>query len=542
MSRRRIVWLGLWVVVLVAIVLTARYADSLFMARMSGGTPQANQIFKLLPEETEVLVYDQNFEEHWKRFKKSNLFFSLRNLSVVRGGIDQSGLSDAELDSLEKWIFRFWGPTAVVSYSQKTNSLYLLSPVGNYAECLEWFQRLATSSFRKNLPWTPRKVQDQWVLEYAKNSGGRSFVAQLATIRGIAVLAISEKKDPMNVIINASLYGASFGPNLEKFLEKTRGKPDQVCGFVRMLEGDRLKESLGLEWILDVQSAEKIKLEIKAPVQSIQQQMKAEKNSLLAALRQPDDQISLFGSWEDLKMFWAECEERLPKKWTEPVNAIKPEGVLGSYQKIWNPIWDKLGDDLFLSLGEVQMFSDRYQIPFPHVTIAMPFTEKALFIKAVESTVQKANAEQDANLLIRKVVVGDLGYYDVRMGNSSWKQSHGLKQFPVFAFAKDLLIVSSNTGSMEKILQKLAQGSELTPEIVYGIDLRMRLHQAPQTIQILLGAVGAFNSEGDNIFLSPTVMHFMSEITSVMKQLGDSHLVMTYEPGSIVLSGELLLN
>ncbi len=546
LSRIRcFIWLILWSAAGIWVFLATRHADRIFLEYIEGGAPASGPatVCELLPSHVEAFVYNENFHENWKALRDSEFYSTLKGISGFREILNAWNLGDKELSSFEKWILQSWGPSLAIGYSREKETLYLLSPIGNREKCIEWLQQTSCSSFGAQMKWEPRQLQGHWRLESVGSpSLASQFNAQFYPIHGMAVLAISPKPDPLSEIFrvvdapqNSLTHAAGFSSFFQEGLQHSR----QVFGFLRPFADKKGFESLGFEWRVAVERDGKATAEIHAPVRSI---VTASTDSpdaaTLAHLRQPDDMISVLASWEDLQVIREKCLQHLPAAWTAPLRAMDPDSMLGSYRTIWDQVFSKLGHSIFVGLGEADIISEKYRIPFPRTVLAMPFDEPDVFKQALEATVLRLNREQKANLLIRKEVRSYGEYYEIRMENSVWRQQHGLKEIPAVAFAKDLLIISSDSSSMEKVLEHFAtHDGEATGMSSDGVDFRISMRRASDTVRILLGVFGVLDPQGENVFLSPGMMRFLSEVRPVMEQFGDSHIVFTFKPGHIQLHG-----
>ncbi len=542
MWKHRYLYLGsiLWVAIGVGIFLATGWADRTFRTYMDSGTAAIGTACELLPANVSAFAYDENFSKDWNILRKSNFYSALKDTFQLRNILEAWKIGEGRLSPFEKWILQFWGTQLIVASSKDGGTLYFLSPIGNREKCIKRFCQMAFSSFGEHVNWKPRRLQNHWYFEadasYFLSTG---FHIQFCPIRGVAVMAISRKVDPLlPIFYTAEIQETSLArtPGFSNFFRRGLQR-NQLFGFIRLFANEESKNSLGVEWNFLMEREGQAALDVRLAIPSITVTSKgAAQSELLSQLKQPDDLISTIFSWEDAQMVWNECLRYFPAKWIKPVDQIRAGMWWNTYKEYWEPVFEKLGHEGFIGLGDSNVISDKYQIPFPRTVLAFPFTDSEAFLHAMEATVLKCNQESEANLVIRKTVRSYGEYYEVRMGNSTWKDQYGLRQLPVVAFSGGLFILASSEDAMEKVLQSLVANTTKTQRLnIEGIDFQIQMRQAPDTIRILLGALGAFNPHGENVFLSPTTMRSLSEVFSLMKQFGDSHLALTYQPGQVCL-------
>ncbi len=539
-------WVLLWMATGYGIFYGMREADYTFLKFMDVGEPSLATACDLIPANVQAFACDVHFRENWKEFRKSSVYPSIRGLSVFREACEGLRLGDRDLTALEQWISQYWGSGVVAAYSRENEALYLLSPVGRREECVEWFRRMRWSPFGQHITWTPRifdlnpdgKVsalpKNLWCFEadgaYFSTPG---YNIQFHAIHGVAVLAISRKKDPLLDILRTDAApdkSLAKSAGFSEFFAQGLQHPERPFGFVRLGGDTKSADGLGARWSVVVEKDGRVALDVRIPAPTIAGSMVAVSQfDLLARLRQPDDLVSTVFSWEDAQTLWKEGQRRLPSAWTATIREGQVDAALGSYKDIWKPILDKLGHEMFVGFGDSSVISEKYRVPFPRTIVAVPFTDSVGFIKALEATVQKCNREQEANLVIRKGGSGD--YYEVRMGSAAWQARHGMKELPVFAISNGLLILAPGGEVMEKALKTFSENASRPVEKTEGLEIRLNLRKSPGTVRILLAALGLLNPQGDNVFLTPSMMHSMSELFALMEQFGDSRLTLTYAPG-----------
>lgn len=550
------IWLLLWAGTGAWIWWSTREADYQFQKYMEAGSPTMETACELIPGNVDAFACHMRFRGEWKEFRRTGLCSTLKGLSVFREAAEALKITGSDLSPIEKWTAEFWGPGLVAAYSRKSETLYLLSPVGRREECIDWFRRMAVSDFGGHITWKPHELDVGVGKGAATAQKGLScfdadstyfsspgWNVQFHAVRGVAVLAISRKRDPLLEMLQVDREpGRSLAksPGFMEFFRRGLDHPEQPFGFVRLAGGAAPSPGLGLEWKVSRGAEDRVILEASLPVPGITgTAVNDPQLDPLDRVRQPEDLVGILCTWEDVKALWNGISPRLSAGWKDPVEQVRVEEMLGSYKDIWKPVLDGLGHEVFIGFGDANPLSERFTLPIPRTILACPFTDSAGFMKALEATVLKCNREEQADLLIRKVVRPFGEYHVVRMGNASWKSRHGLKELPVFAFSNGILLLAPGEDTMEKALRHLVENAGRPVDKITGVDIRLDMRKSPNTVRILLGALGTLNPRGDNVFLTPAMMRSMSEISSLMEQFGESRLVLSYRPGFIELRATL---
>ena len=531
------VWLLLWGAAGAGIFMAGWQADRRFTAYLQGGSPSAEMVDRLLPDHVRFFVHDPNFRQNWPRVRSSPLYRALQNISIFKDTLAAWNLDGETESSFEKWLLKGWGPAVTVAWSEERQALYILSAVGNREESLRWLEQIASSYWAREMKWQLRRLDQQWCLESTQPLASSSrLYAQLCPIHGVAVLAISPNPDPLREILHREVSargGLLQSPGFSEFRGWSTQTPAQLHGFAHALPRAGSNGKARLEWGLSIGDNGKSHLHFRFPVTAVATASGGDSQvEKLAQLRQPDDLLAIVAACNDLEALRSECMRHFPSAWTAPLEGLNRDNLLGSFRPIWDPVISGTGDHLFIGLGEAEYVSEKYRVPFPRTIIAMPFQETAPFLQALEATVYRLNRSAAANLTIRKVVRPYGEYYEIHMAPTAWRERYGIRELPVFAFAEGLAIISSNSASMEKLLQHMANhpgttSASLSPGVVFQVNMR----RAPNTVKILLGALGLLDPGGENIFLSPEAMRSLNEVYAVMEAFGDSQLVFSSEPG-----------
>lgn len=522
--RSALIWIVLWIAVAMGAFWSGNKATQTLDAYLDVGGPSIAAASELIPAQINFFVYDAHFSQEWKALRGSNFYGALKGLSALREPLESWKITEKEFSPAEKWLTEFFGPEVLLGVSTESKSVYLVSPIGKRDAVIDWLLRMVVADEGKGVKWKLRQIDGRWCLDAEEGLAPAQYKVQLSVINGIAVLAIGREGDPIAPVLqlaSKSGQGLATEKAFDAFFKAGLAQGNAPFGFFRPSAG----QSLGVQWTLAAQVEGKVTLDLVVPRISAPATTVQPSSSALAGLRQADDYISCVASWDEVRVLWEEALQRLPASWTTSMREINLKSAMGSFDSVWTPVFDKLGRNVFIGLGESEVISEKYRIPVPRAVIAFPLTDTAGFIVALEKTVLEANERLGAKLLIRKGPKGN--YYEVRMGKSEWREQHGLKQLPVFAFSNGLLIIAPDTSAMEKALAN-AKSTEVR---IDGIDLQVNMRSAPATVRILLAALGAFNAQGENVFLSPRVLHGLSEMATIMEQFGRSDFVIHNEPG-----------
>ncbi len=529
---RRLSWTLLWLVFIGGIAWSGYRANRQFDEFMEGGMTATVSSARMIPASVSFFAYAPTFRRDWKELRTSRFFDSLAKLPAVQNLSEAMGWNEKGLSPAELWVTRFWGPGVMLGYSEEKKIFLLTSSVGKREACAQWLMDMALDSSRAQGKWIRRSIEGHWCLEPGDRVWTRGLNVQFTLVSGVAVLAMGQGDNPLaGVLAELRKNKGDVLSQYQGIVEQALSNPTETAGFMRWPT-----EGAGVTtWNLK-QENEGVAVNVSIPASMITTESLLVKASpVLQGLRQPDDLISTVLSWEDLTGLWKECGEALPRSWTEPFRQVDVKALMGVFYDRWKPVMESLGHEVFIGLGQSETLSDKYQIPFPRTVVAVPFSEPELFVSALESTVLECNQRLHADLVIRKVVKPFGEYYSIRMGESEWRRQHGLKELPVVGFSRGMLMAAPNAADMEKALSNFFEKSSQDFEVTRGIDLQMDMRNSPSTIRILLASLGAFNSQGENIFLSPKAVSVLSEVFGVMDVFGDSKLTFTHRAGEISL-------
>ncbi|MBI4027651.1 MAG: hypothetical protein HY360_21875 [Verrucomicrobia bacterium] len=533
---RKAVWLLLWMALGAGTLAAMKRADQAFLSYMETGGLSGSAIYELLPADVRFFAHIHQAREEWKAFRQSGLFSALRNVPATRAIFDEWGLVEGEWSAFERWILQFWGPEIIIAGSEKTQAIYIFSPLGNRGQCADWLLQMAASPFGFRVKWRPGQLEGRWCLE----TDGASFLppgfhAQFYPIHGAAALAISRRPNPMLELCrlaNDPADGLLHAPRFPDFLHEQLGQSKRAFGFIRSSQ-DNHSEDLGLEWNLAAEKNGDAVLDARLPMLAgVPNPSREPSPPILKRLRQSDDVISMTTSWENLETGWSEWLQRTPPAWNEALKNIGRNATTEIFKEIWSPVFDKLGRHVFIGLGDSVLISERHRLPFPRTVLAFPLEDKDVFVRTIEATVLKCNREWTAGLLIRKITCPNGPYYEVRQADSLWKRKLELKNLPAFAFVSGLLVVSTGGDSMEKILQQMASAPAVPGELNEdGINLWIDLKRAPQIAAFPLVAIGLFHAEDKNESIPSRKLNFPQEWTPILERFGEARLRVTFGSG-----------
>jgi hypothetical protein len=533
---RRMVWLVLWVIVFAGMWIGGQRADQVFEKYVEAGNPKTETIYELIPSNTQVFAQSRDFSKEWRVFRKSETYRSFSSLPPVRDVLKTWKMNEAELSLLEKWILQNWGPSLVIAASRQTETIYFYSPVGPRQQCLRWLLRMQQAFFSDNIRWDAAFRDGHWHVDVELPFLPAGWKAQFFPVRGIAVLAIGRKADPLAEVLRLADGGRDSlfqDPAFNGFLARGSRVPNATFGFVRSGDEKSSTTGFGVQWLIAHEADGRLFVDVSFPVNNTGASTALYQDlQKLAMLRQDDDQIAMVASWEDLGAIGEECSRFLPKPFRESFLSGGSRLPEPFSRQNWEPVLNKLGHSVFIGLGKSELISDKFNVPFPRTVVAFPYTEQNQFLRVMENLVLKSNSQQYANLLIRKVAQPCGTYYELRMGSSPWRDTHGLKELPVFAFSNGMLILALNCETMEKALQTLnARIEKPAPEKIEGVNVWANLRTLPESLRLLLAASVLIQSRNENVFVTPSAMQTLNDIVSILQQFGETSINLTYENG-----------
>lgn len=540
----RITWLVLWLAALAGMWAGARHADRGFQDYMAASRPGAEALYDLIPSTVDVFFQSGDTAKEWRTLRKSEFYRAFANLSLVHDALKAWKLDETELSALEKWILQHWGTGLTVAYSRKSETLLVYSPIGRRQPCVEWLIQMQQTLILEDIRgYTTRQVEGHWCVDAELPFLPPGWKAQFFPVRGIGVLAIGRHAEPLAEVLRvAKDREKSLGRNsaFAAFLAKGRQIPGGSFGFLRLGEDGPSPPDLGLQWQFTRGTDGRFLVDMTWPVTYTGSTTAANPDlANLALLRQGDDQLALVSSWDDLVALGSVGSRFLSESALRSLRTANPQLPLSFGREDWEPVLSKLGHSLFVSFGKDAVLSDKFNVTFPRTVIAVPFNEPNQFLRALESSVLKSNNQNQTNLLIRKVAQPYGTYYEVRMGNSRWREGHGLKELPTFSFTNGMLILALNCETMEKALQALTANAAAPAPKIEGVSLWTRTKSLPDTLRLLLAATVIFQPRNENVFVSPTTMRTLNEIFSVAQQFSETDFGLTCEGGRARLQARL---
>src|ERR1043166_9131708 len=107
--RRVILWLGLVLLLLALLaiagaVVVTKWGEQAYSSGMGTIVPSAATACSLLPPDMDFFAQDNDFPEHWRAFRKSDVYGSITGISTFRDILDTWKLGDREISAFETWV------------------------------------------------------------------------------------------------------------------------------------------------------------------------------------------------------------------------------------------------------------------------------------------------------------------------------------------------------------------------------------------------------------------------------------------------------
>lgn len=537
------VWLVLWGLLGTLMVAAMFRADRAFQSYLTRGSSDFQTACELLPADVSMLASNGNFVKEWEALKKLHVYRMLASTGDGRGILDAWKLGAAEPSPFEKWLLQCWGNRLVLAWSADRQTLFIMSPLEDRGACLKWLGRILLSAHSEHLDWAVKNLGARRYLEVdASRFLSQGFNARFHLVRGVAVTAISRKKDaPIEItqMNGSSDRSLARSADFSEFLRRVSRQRDQIFGVFRWAADDKPAGIDGMGWALSSDGDGSVHFEVQILDPAIQSVSTTVHGSgALAGLRQVDDLASGIFCWKDGRVVWDGCLRQFPKKWGQSLREMQPPPWLKSHQAFWDPVFAKLGDAIYIGFGDVDFISDKYRVAIPRTVAAIPLADKAAFLGALEATVLKCNQEQDARLVIRKTVRAYGEYYEVRMGSSRWRQENGLKELPLVAFSKGLVILSLGAERMERVLQQAnAEPLEQAAVDLEGVDLRIQMKKSGDMARAFFAIAGAVGALGEEDSADREILRAVAERIALLEQFGGAKMTLTHQPGRLVIRG-----
>jgi hypothetical protein len=528
MSRKAAIWIGIWVILIIAACIAMKRARDAYDAYMVTAPPPPGAILKLIPEESSLVLVDPDFREHWTKFRNSDLYRSVLNLPPVKKELSTWSIAEpgGKLTPFEEWILAHWNSSLTAAYVRSHQTMIFYSISGNREATLDWLRSMFVSGVQSLQKINPVQFQEHWAFELVDGAsvGLPGMKVQFTAVDGVAILAVGAKENPLEPVFQILEKKSSSllkirelsGESLRNLSPGTGDR--RIRGLVRV--DTATQKGKVIEWEISPRQQEPgFSLRLMTPF-SVQ----FPDFETPGHWKQPDDVIAFSWNQRGIHTVLQELTRQIGADFSPYFMQMSPD-KLGGYQDFWMPVFEKSASDWFVSFGRAEVISDRFRLPFPSFVVVTRFPEKSTFLKALEQTVLKANQDLQAELVIRKTVKPYGEYYEIQMGNSGWRGLHGLRELPSIAFSGDLLVIGSHRISIEKALEHLQkqQPADATqPRRSSVLEITANLSEAPEVVRILLGTLGMLNPQGENVFISPKALSAFSDVAGVMKLFGRS--------------------
>ena len=542
-SPRFLAWTTLWVVALAAMWQGARVAGRAFDGYMKSGEATVASALSILPATADGFVFEPDPVARWKFFRRWKLDASLQEFSRLRPFLEAWGIAQPKVSPLEGALLRFWPRSLAVAWSTERETVWFVSPIGNRWETIRWLGDLALGSNRRPADFRVERRGNQWWIEVGDASlAPEGYVIHLAVVRGIAVLGIGPRaSSPLAPILTPEGRGILCDPEALAALDGALRPNAGMTGFVRFMHTGHHRHAIS--WRLTPEGAGDdpvaFVLDLRIPSSHARSLSSSVPDAArLAALAQPDDIMAVVASRPDLSVLQKLCAESFPSPITARVGQAGLAWVPEPFRPVWEPILDKLGDRVFIGIGEPSYSSEKGHLSLPRTVMAFPFEDPAAFVAALEQTVLRCNREQDANMIIRKRSGPSGDSYRIAVGDSSWKRPFGLAELPVFGFTKGLLLVAPNSASLDRLMDRAATEAA-AGEPTRGLRMRANLPRFGGTLRASLLVVSALLGNQRAEFLSPAAMRWVDETLVALRNFGEVQIDLEQEPGAWRLHARL---
>lgn len=541
-SFRFLVWAALWAIALVGMGFGARAAGRAFDAYMESGNAPAASALALLPGAAEGFVFEPDLVARWRLFRRWKLDASLQEFSRLRPFLETWGLAQPKVGPLESLLLRGWSRNLAVAWTSDGSALWFAAPVGTRQETARWLADFfLRSSFHPEKRRIERRGQQWWIEIEDARLLPEGRLAQIAVVRGIAVLAIGRKgASPITAVLSPDGPGIVRCPEAAVALEGALRPEAGLTGLLRVPRPGHPTHTI--TWRITPAVAEgdsaAFTLDLRIP------SCRADSASAvlpdaarLGALAQPEDALSLVTSPSDLAALRVFLARALPRAANARLEQAGRGWIPESYRPIWTPVFDKLDNQLFLGIGNPSPFTAKGRLVLPRVAAAAPFEDPAAFLAALEQTVLRVNREQHVNLIIRKRSGASGDSYRVTGGDFSWARALGLAELPSFGFAKGLLLVATDSPTLEKAMERAATEAAVG-EPQRGSRLRASLPRFGGALRTGLLVAGAF-LDSDDEWMSPSALRWVDETLAALRSFGEARVDLECEPGAWKLRARL---
>jgi hypothetical protein len=538
-SPRFLAWTALWAVILAAMWFGGRAAGRAFDDYMDSGDASAATALAALPAEADGFVFEPDPVARWRLFRRWKLDASLQEFSRLRPLLENWGLGQPKVTPLEGLLLHFWPKNLAVAWSAERGFLWFAAPVGNRWETGRWLADLFLRSPQRPEKCRVERDGGQWWVDVEDPRllpEGR--VAQLAVVRGIAVLAIGPRgSSPLAPVLAPSGPGIASDPEAAAALEGALRPDAGPAGIVRIVRPGHVTHTLS--WRLTPEGAagdEALSLDLRLPsCRATAPSAPVPGAARLGALAQPDDIVAVVGARPDLAALAELCGRALPPAMAARLGQAGPGWIPEAFRPAWEPVFKKLGDEVFVGVGGGSSPGERARPGFPRAVVAIPMEDPAAFLSALEQTILRCNREQNANMVIRKRTSASGDVYRVAGGEASWKRQFGLAEF---GFAKGLLLLAPDSATLEKAMER-ASSEAAAGDPARGVRLRASLPRVGAAFRGLVLAAGALLGGDQTETISPSTLKWMDEALAALRNFGEARADLEREPGAWRLRARL---
>lgn len=542
-SSRFFLWTLLWGIVLGAMWFGARAAGRAFDEYMLAGDAPVATALAVLPAGADGFVFEPDLVARWRLFRRWKLDASLQEYAFLRPFLETWGLAQPKVSPFERFLLAFWPKNLAAAWSTDASTVWLAAPVGNRWETARWLIGLFFSAGLRSESWRVQRDGSRWWIDVEDPR----FVpegshAQLAFVRGVAVLAIGPKgASPLAPIFAANGFGIAHGPEAAAVLGGDPKPEDGLAGLVWIKRPGHAPHAVTWRIIPEESNGQPAAFVFDLRIPSCRTTVasaEAPDAARLGALAQADDFVDLVGSRADLGALRDFVAENLPRAAAARVSRPLLEGIPEAFRPLWKPVFDKFGDQIFVGVGNPEPSRDRRRFTLPRLVLATPFEDSATLLNAVEQTILRCHREGNSNWVIRKRSSSSGDFYRVLGADAFWTRNLGLPGTPVFGFAKGLLLVASDSGSLENAMERVATEAA-AGEPMRGVRVRASLPRLGGAFRTGLLAAGALLDDGNADLISASALQRMDETLAAFRNFGEARVDLEREPGAWKLRARL---
>lgn len=542
-SSRFLFWTLLWGIALSAMWFAARAAGRAFDDYMLAGEAPAATALAVLPAGADGFVFETDLVARWRLFRRWKLDASLQEYAFLRPFLETWGLAQPKVGPFERFLLTFWPRNLAAAWSADAATVWLAAPVGNRWETARWLVGFFFSAGLRSESWRVQRDGSQWWIDVEDPRFiPEGYLAQLAFARGVAVLAIGPKgASPIAPILASAGPGIARGPEAAAALRSDPKRGDGLAGLVWIRRPGHTPHAISWRIIPEESDGQPAAFVFDLRIPSCRTTIGSAAvpdAARLGVIAQADDFATLVGSRADLGALRDFCAENLSRAAGARLNRPLLDWIPETFRPLWKPVFDKLGDQIFVGIGNPGASREQGRYALPRLVFATPLEDPAVLLNALEQTVLRCNQEGDANLIIRKRSGASGEAYRILGADAFWKRNLGLSESPVFGFAKGLLLVASDSASLEKAMERVATEAA-AGEPMRGLRMRAGLPRLGGAFRTGLLAAGAILDDGDAGLVSASVLQRMDETLAAFRNFGEARVDLEREPGAWRLRARL---